>query len=220
MYNKGMQYNKLRENIPSNKFAYHLNHLAEEGIIEKKGDIYELTNEGVHLISSLDGVDIQEKKRPLVCTFVMGYEGEKILVHKRKKQPFMNYIGIPGGKIDFGGRLAQEAARELLEETGMKAGKLELKLITNFRTKDEETNQYSHHVIGFFFLATELSGELIKEEREGENMFITLNEAKQLERYPDFDTFANILLDDKPLQFLEADRFMRNGLFTGIEILE
>ncbi len=36
MYSKGMSYNALRDEVPSNKFTYHLNQLVEDDIIKKK----------------------------------------------------------------------------------------------------------------------------------------------------------------------------------------
>jgi len=220
MYNKGMSFNKLREEVPSNKFTYHLNKLLEDNIIKKAGDTYQLTSEGIHLISSLDGVNIVQKKKPIVCTFVLGVDGNKILVNKRAKQPFLDYIGIPGGKVEFGSRLPEEAARELLEETGMTAKELTLRLITNYRTYDKESNELTHHLIGFFFLANKLSGELIKVEREGENMFMTREDALKGKTYPDFEFFTGQMLGDGPLEFKEIDRFTSDGEFVGMNFLD
>ncbi|MBN1175415.1 NUDIX domain-containing protein [Candidatus Woesearchaeota archaeon] len=220
MYNKGMSYNKLRDEVPSNKFAYYLNKLVEEDIVKKNEDIYELTSEGIHLIASIDGVDIVQKKKPIVCTFVLGKDGDKLLMNRRAKQPFLNYVGIPGGKVEFGSRLPEEAARELLEETGMSAEKFELRLITNFRTYDKETNELTHHVIGFFFLATGLSGELKSKDREGENLFMTRDEALKDKVYPDVEFFTAQMLGDGPLEFKEIDRFTSDGEFVGINLLD
>jgi len=219
MYNKSMKYNQLREKISSNKFNYHLKLLLSEGVIEHKEDIYSLSPKGVQLISSLDGIKIEDKRKPIVCAFVMAKKGEKILVNERGKQPFMGFIGIPGGKLDYGNLLPQQAAQELLEETGISAKKFELKLITNYRTFDEDKKEQTHHVIGFFFLATGLSGTLKEEDREGRNMFITLSQAKKMKRYPDFDFFVKTLLESKTLVFKEADRFVKDGDFTGINFL-
>lgn len=220
MYNKGMTYNKLRDEVPSNKFAYYLNKLVDDNIVKKNGEIYELTSEGIHLVSSLDGVDIVHKKKPIVCTFVLGVDGDKLLVNKRGKQPFLEYIGIPGGKIEFGSRLPEEAARELLEETGLQAEKLDLRLITNYRTYDKDSGELTHHVIGFFFLAKELSGDLKAKDREGENLFMTQKEALSGKVYPDFEFFTTQMLSDRPLEFKEMDRFTSNGEFVGINFLD
>lgn len=219
MYNKSMKYNMIREKVPSNKFNYHLKSLVLEGFIEQKEDKYTLTPRGMQLISSLDGVKIEENRKPIVCAFVLAYKNGKILVNERGKQPFLGYIGIPGGKLDFGKRIPEQAAQELIEETGLNAKKFELKLITNYRTFDEDKKEQTHHVIGFFFLATGIGGTLKEEDREGKNMFMTLSQAKKMKRYPDFDFFTKTLLESKTLVFKEADRYVKNGEFTGIKFL-
>jgi ADP-ribose pyrophosphatase YjhB (NUDIX family) len=220
MYNKSMKYNQIREKVPSNKFNYHLKSLAGEGYIEQNGDLYTLTPKGTALISSLDGQNFNENRKPLVCVFVMAQKSGKILVNERKKQPFMGYIGIPGGKLDFGSTVPAQAAQELLEETGISAKKFELMLITNYRTIDKDKNELTHHIVGFFYLATGISGELKVDDREGKNMFITVKQAQKLKRYPDFDFFTDVLLNSKTLVFKEADRFVSNGEFIGIEFLD
>jgi ADP-ribose pyrophosphatase YjhB (NUDIX family)/predicted transcriptional regulator len=219
MYNKSMKYNQIREKVPSNKFNYHLKSLVVEGFVEQKKDMYSLTPKGTQLISSLDGIKIEENRKPIVCAFVLAQKGTKILVNERAKQPFMGFIGIPGGKLDFGSLMAEQAALELLEETGLSAKKFELKLITNYRTKDKEKNELTHHVIGFFYLATGISGTLKENDREGKNFFTTLKQAKKMKRYPDFDFFTKTLLESKTLVFKEADRYVENGEFAGIDFL-
>ena len=192
MYNEALRFNEiLDKEFPSNKFNYHLQQLIEKNIIEKENERYRLTAKGVQLITGLDGINIESKQKPVPCVFIMGYDknNNKILVNKRRKQPFRGVIGIPGGKVEFGHNLEEQAKAEFLEETGLKADKMQLKLITNYRTIREEDNEMTHHVIGFFFLGTDLSGELIEEDREGENMFLNIEEAQTMDRYPDFDFF-------------------------------
>ncbi len=226
MYNKGMSYNRLRDEVPSNKFAYHLGKLVEKNIIKKtikkgdEADIYELTPEGIHLVSSIDGQEIKQTKKPIVCTFVLGSQDGKLLLNRREKQPFLDYVGVPGGKVEFGSLLPEEAAREFLEETGLVAKKMELKHITNYRTYDKPTGKLTHHVIGFFFLATEISGDLIAKTREGSNLWVTLEETEKMKMYPDFPSFSKALLEGTEVTFQEADRYTQDGEFAGITFLD
>ncbi|MGM5481713.1 MAG: NUDIX domain-containing protein [Nanobdellota archaeon] len=221
MYNDALRFNEiLDKEFPSNKFNYHLQQLIIKNIIEKENERYHLTAKGVQLITGLDGIEIESKQKPVPCVFIMGYdkENKKILVNKRSKQPFRGVIGIPGGKVEFGHNLEEQAKAEFLEETGLAADKMQLKLITNYRTIREEDEEMTHHVIGFFYLGTDLSGDLIKEDREGENMFIDIEEARNLDRYPDFDFFTKELLrKNDEVNFQEADRFVKDGKFTRIE---
>jgi len=223
MYNKDLKYNEIwNKEIPSNKFNYHLQSLITRNIIEKKEETYRLTDTGIHVISSLDGVEISQKKKPILCAFVMGYDEKenKILVNIRKKQPFLNYLGIPGGKVELGKTIEEQAKEEFLEETGLE-GELKLKLIMNLITINEETNNANHHVTGFFYLATNLKGKLIEKNREGENLFLEQKECNKYPRYPDFDYFTTKLLDEsKELIFKEAKRFVKDEEFTKIEFID
>jgi len=128
MYNSKLQYNEIWDKFcESNKFNYHLQKIIKSDLLEKKGDFYSLTSLGRHHISSLDGITFNQNLKPIVCAFILCYEPKenKVLMNLRKKQPFLDYLGIPGGKIDFGVETKKQAEIELLEETGISA-KLEL----------------------------------------------------------------------------------------------
>ena len=223
MYNESLKFNEILDKaFPSNKFDYHLKQLVGEGLIIKKNNLYSLTNKGTQVISSIDGVNIEDKRKPISCVFILGYDEEKdlVLLNQRKKQPFMNVVGVPGGKIEFGQSIRSQAKDEFFEETGLVAKNMDLKLITNYRTVDECSGELSHHVIGFFFLATGLSGELIEKNREGLNMFVKLSDTKNMKKYPDFDFFTSELLKNKScVKFQEVDRFISNGEFSKIKFL-
>ncbi len=218
MYNDKLKYNEIWDKSnPSNKFNYHLMKLVEEKILIKEDEFYKLTSKGLEIISGLDGVEILQKSKPLVCCFVMGFKDDKVLVNIRKKQPFMDYLGIPGGKLDFGNTTIEQAKKEFLEETGL-SGDLSLKLITNYITLNLDDCKVSHHMIGFFYRADNLKGELIEKNREGENSFITLNKALELNHFPDFPIFSKILLENKSeIKFQEAIRKIKDGKFTELD---
>lgn len=105
MYNESLKFNQIRDNAyPSNKFSYHLNALISEGLIKKENEQYTVTNEGVRVLTYLDGVKIENKKKPIVGVFILGHDTEKdlILLNERSKQPFLGYFGVPGGKLELG----------------------------------------------------------------------------------------------------------------------
>jgi 8-oxo-dGTP diphosphatase len=53
-------------------------------------------------------------------------EGGRLLMIRRKSEPFKGYIALPGGFVEIGETVEEAARRELLEETQIKAGKLRL----------------------------------------------------------------------------------------------
>jgi ADP-ribose pyrophosphatase YjhB (NUDIX family) len=59
--------------------------------------------------------------RPIVGVLAVVLRGDKALVVRRSNPPLAGRWGFPGGVLELGETVAQGAARELLEETGVVA---------------------------------------------------------------------------------------------------
>jgi len=66
-------------------------------------------------------------KTPLLSTdcVVFNPRGEVLLI-QRKNPPFQGQFALPGGFVDVGETVEDACRRELMEETGVKAGRLTL----------------------------------------------------------------------------------------------
>jgi len=66
-------------------------------------------------------------KTPLLTVdcVVLNPRGEVLLI-QRRNEPFKGHYALPGGFVDIGETVEDACRRELLEETGVKAGRLKL----------------------------------------------------------------------------------------------
>ncbi|MGF1463842.1 MAG: NUDIX hydrolase [Maricaulaceae bacterium] len=64
---------------------------------------------------------MDETRRPIAAVGVVCVRGPEVLLVRRGRPPRDQEWSIPGGKVEWGERLAEAALRELREETGVEA---------------------------------------------------------------------------------------------------
>jgi len=214
MYNEKLKYNQIwnKDICTSSLFDYHFKKLIDDNLISKKDNFYVLTSNGMNLMSNLDGKKIEISKKPVVCSFFVVKKDDKFLLCKRNKQPFINFLGIGGGKLDLGITTEDQAKQELLEETGLK-GNCKLKLISEYITRDDVTDDVLHHIIGFYYLFDNVDGELIPDKREGEFLWLGLDELNNYDCFPDVVDALKLIMANKELSYYKNYRRLRDGNF-------
>jgi 8-oxo-dGTP diphosphatase len=66
-------------------------------------------------------------KTPLLTADCVVLDGRgRVLLVRRKHPPFKGHYALPGGFVEIGETVEDAARRELMEETGVKAGRLQL----------------------------------------------------------------------------------------------
>lgn len=63
--------------------------------------------------------DRRYPKRPLVGVGALIFDGDRILMAQRGKQPLLGWWSLPGGALETGESLAEAVRREVREETGL-----------------------------------------------------------------------------------------------------
>lgn len=116
-------------------------------------------------------------KTPYITVDAVLMDKGKILLVKRKIIPFIGYWALPGGFVNRGETLRKAVAREVLEETGLKA--VPQKIIGIYDDPKREPTR--GHVITVGFLCKITSGKLKPQPEEvSETRFFPLQEIRKL----------------------------------------
>lgn len=122
-----LNYARLRPaGVESNHFAYHLHQLIRAGLVAKDGGGYVLTPEGLTFADRASHATAAPRKQPHIVTIlhITNDEGQLILF-THAFQPYIGYVGLPKGRIHYEEHIADAAARELFEKTGLQIEPLE-----------------------------------------------------------------------------------------------
>lgn len=205
MHCEGMRFNELWGNeSTSNRFAYHLKILVEDGLVEKRGEVYCLSHEGKKFCTYVEGETGEKSKFPLLGILAVIYDekNNKYLMMKRTKEPFYGVWGLVGGKMKFDDYIEECGRREVLEETGLDCD-IELRGIFSSKTYCNDELGYNHQM--FVILARNPSGELKIGGREGEGVWMKLEEIEKLDSFPDVLPIIN-MVRESGFGWIEMDK--------------
>ena len=113
---------------------------------------------------------------------------------KRGKEPYVGYWTLPGGSQEIGETLEECARRELFEETGLKAKKVEFAAIRDLIGRKED-GSVSHHFIIATHLAEQVSGELRAGDDAKEAEWFPLDQLDTLQTTPNTVAFIRSVLE-------------------------
>lgn len=160
MINSCLKYSKLKPaDIEGNVFMYHLKQLIKEELIQKRADgYYEFTSDGRLFADSLSLKTYRPRIQPKIVTLVICQNQDgQYLLYKRKREPFINLIGFPYGKIHLGETILDAATRELQEKTGISA---DLKHQGDVYLTVYQDNNLISHMLAHVFLGQNPNGQL------------------------------------------------------------
>ena len=96
--------------------------------------------------------------RPIVGVGAVIVDGDRALVVRRATEPLKGQWSIPGGVLELGETLRAGAAREALEETGLKVEVGEVLEVVDRIIPDDEGKTRYHYVL-VDFLCRRIAGE-------------------------------------------------------------
>ncbi len=103
-------------------------------------------------------------------------DGKYLMLHRNPNKKIMPNVWMaPGGHREFNEGLFECTRREVMEETGLSIKNLRVKVTGCAYVKDIETEFYFHYI-----LADYLDGELKQNPNDGEFVWVTIEEMKNL----------------------------------------
>lgn len=217
--NLSLRFNEIEKlsGVRSNKLAYHLKNLVNNGLIAKSEDCYVLTRKGetaAERIAHFTGKEVGH----MVVVIVAIVKDNKILLVRREKRPFRGYWGMIGGKTKFDESIPEAVKREVDEETGVKIDidSVKVRSVMLERTK---TNQGISH--GNILILTEAEPLNIRSSAtNNQNVdWFKLNDVKKNKIIlSDLWMIDNFIKKRKEIKIPHIIMNEKNGKLTSIKI--
>jgi hypothetical protein len=201
------------EKYSTDHHAYHLNSLIKSGHIKKSESLeYSLTVKGKSLAAELS-IELPRTKpqSKLHISFVChrSINGiDEYVFHKRKKHPFLGWVGFPSAKLDLNSFLMENASRKLYSELGLK-GRLELKGIHHILVRLNENAEIVEDKFFYIVIVSNVEEELLEDNHDGKNHWSPLPDKKSELVFPDINKYAG-LINTKGIEFWEETQFYKD----------
>ena len=127
MYNKRAKFSDMRPpRVDSNAYSYHLRVLQKDGLVEKTDKGYRLSPDGLFYVDKVSMDNLETRVQPKIITMiVIQNELGEVLVYSKNKQPFIQSMMLPFGKVHIDDLTIIDAARrEMTEKVGVIADDL------------------------------------------------------------------------------------------------
>lgn len=191
--NPYLTFSKLKpQDTEGNIFTYHLKLLIIEGLVQKRvSNGYELTENGKKYADNLSLKNLSPRIQPKIVTLLIcqNHKGE-FLLYKRKRQPFLNLIGFPYGKIHLSENVLESAKRELAEKTGLLA---KISHVGDCYLTIFEKNNLLSQMLCHIILGKNPEGEIKKESEIGECSWAKVSSISKNKLMPGFKEIYNLV---------------------------
>ena len=169
--NASLRYARLKpEEVEGNAFMYHLKQLIKAGYIKHTDEHYSLTPQGKLYV---DRVRLKTFTAPLqpkiVILIVARNEAGELLCYERYRNPLINMIGLPYGKLHIDETLEESAAREFKKKTGYEA---DFKYFSSGIMRIHEASELTSYISFLLVEATNIRGDKLETYRSGRAFWV------------------------------------------------
>ncbi|MCB9823121.1 hypothetical protein H6800_02505 [Candidatus Nomurabacteria bacterium] len=143
-YSKYLSHTELLpDGMAGNAFNYHLNFLVKQKLIEKSDKGYTLSALGRIVVEAMSLDAKRFKLRPTCGVMLLLEDSERrVLIHKSRRQPLLDYAGLPFGKLRISANYKATAERMIIRKQMDLADVKDLKFHSPLNViyeEDEET---------------------------------------------------------------------------------
>jgi 8-oxo-dGTP diphosphatase len=114
-------------------------------------------------------------KNPKLTVDAVIVKGDRVVLVKRKNNPFKDYWALPGGFMEYGEKVEDAVLREAKEETGLKVKIIKLTGVYSDPKRDPRG-----HIVSVVYLCNKVGGELKADTDAKEVKWFNINEVPQL----------------------------------------
>jgi ADP-ribose pyrophosphatase YjhB (NUDIX family) len=163
------------QGLTNDHFSYHVRTLLTEGLITKKDGKYTLTTKGKQFAGAIDTDTNYTEKQPKVSVLIVPtiIKDSKMLfaIQRRTKEPYFGYHGNMTGKMRYGEKVFDAAARELNEEMNLTAAKFTYRITLHEMVYDTSGEQLEDKI--FNIVHAEIKNDTLASKTEsGEHFWI------------------------------------------------
>jgi ADP-ribose pyrophosphatase YjhB (NUDIX family) len=147
------RYSQLRpDGVEGNLFAYHLERLMKEGLVERSDRAYRLSVKGRQYAGTLSLDTGRTRQQPKILTAVVARnEQDEYLLVRWHREPNTDLISFPHGMVHFGRTIGEMAAVELAEKAGLEA---DLRYMGEVYVRGMRDHEVDRHMLVHLFEAT------------------------------------------------------------------
>lgn len=177
--------------LTSDHFTFHISRLCDLHYVERaKNGSYRLTSKGKEYANRLDTDNNTIERQPKVAVILaLEHTDGTWLFQERLKNPYYGFWGFPTGKMRWGEKIKETAARELDEETGLRADH-RICGVYHEIVRSEETQEILEDKMFFVVHCTNPKGTLQKKFEGGRNAWRTVDDINKVKK-----KFSSVMIE-------------------------